>query len=208
MPARRIAHRVEPSASASSNTRPGLRYCSGVRHRSRRISLSRRTARRGLRRTGVIAHAVGFARAGPNPCPWRSAASAVPPADGAQGVLPLRPAPIPAKAAAGAMRRAQGADRVREFLAREPGRRCRTTRRAQSQAVLGVAQGNAMAQRRLSMRKSRQALRLHYDAGLGVRAVARSLKASPSTVRERPQRQQVGSPVSALDKQRKTLLNQ
>ena len=68
-------------------------------------------------------------------------------------------------------------------------------------------EGNAMAQRRLSMRKIRQALRLHYDAGLGVRAVARSLKASPSTVRERPQRQQVGSPVSALDKQRKTLLN-
>ena len=34
------------------------------------------------------------------------------------------------------------------------------------------------------MRKIREALRLHYDAGLGVRAVARSLKASPSTVRE------------------------
>ena len=34
------------------------------------------------------------------------------------------------------------------------------------------------------MRKIREALRLHYDAGLGVRAVSRSLKASPSTVRE------------------------
>ena len=41
-----------------------------------------------------------------------------------------------------------------------------------------------MAQRKLSMRKIREALRLHYDAGLGVRAVSRSLKASPSTVRE------------------------
>ena len=34
------------------------------------------------------------------------------------------------------------------------------------------------------MGKIREALRLHYDAGLGVRAVSRSLKASPSTVRE------------------------
>ena len=34
------------------------------------------------------------------------------------------------------------------------------------------------------MRKIREALRLHYDAGLGVRAISRSLKASPSTVRE------------------------
>ena len=34
------------------------------------------------------------------------------------------------------------------------------------------------------MRKIREALRLHHDAGLGVRAVSRSLKASPSTVRE------------------------
>ena len=34
------------------------------------------------------------------------------------------------------------------------------------------------------MRKIREALRLHYDAGLGLRAVSRSLKASPSTVRE------------------------
>ena len=34
------------------------------------------------------------------------------------------------------------------------------------------------------MRKIREALRLHYEAGLGVRAVSRSLKASPSTVRE------------------------
>ena len=33
------------------------------------------------------------------------------------------------------------------------------------------------------MRKIREALRLHYDAGLGVRAISRSLKASPSTVR-------------------------
>ena len=34
------------------------------------------------------------------------------------------------------------------------------------------------------MCKIREALRLHYDAGLGVRAISRSLKASPSTVRE------------------------
>ena len=34
------------------------------------------------------------------------------------------------------------------------------------------------------MRKIRETLRLHYDAGLGVRAISRSLKASPSTVRE------------------------
>ena len=34
------------------------------------------------------------------------------------------------------------------------------------------------------MRKIREVLRLHYDAGLGIRAISRSLKASPSTVRE------------------------
>ena len=34
------------------------------------------------------------------------------------------------------------------------------------------------------MRKVREVLRLHYDAGLGIRAISRSLKASPSTVRE------------------------
>ena len=34
------------------------------------------------------------------------------------------------------------------------------------------------------MRKIREVLRLHYAAGLNIRAIARSLKASPSTVRE------------------------
>ena len=34
------------------------------------------------------------------------------------------------------------------------------------------------------MRKIREVLRLHYDAGLGIRAISRSLRASPSTVRE------------------------
>ena len=34
------------------------------------------------------------------------------------------------------------------------------------------------------MRKIREVLRLHYSAGLSIRAIARSLKASPSTVRE------------------------
>ena len=34
------------------------------------------------------------------------------------------------------------------------------------------------------MRKIREVLRLHYDAGLGIRAISRSFKASPSTVRE------------------------
>ena len=34
------------------------------------------------------------------------------------------------------------------------------------------------------MRKIREVLRLHHDAGMGIRAISRSLKASPSTVRE------------------------
>ena len=34
------------------------------------------------------------------------------------------------------------------------------------------------------MRKIREVLRLHHDTGLGIRAISRSLKASPSTVRE------------------------
>ena len=34
------------------------------------------------------------------------------------------------------------------------------------------------------MRKMREVLRLHYSAGLSIRAIARTLKASPSTVRE------------------------
>ena len=34
------------------------------------------------------------------------------------------------------------------------------------------------------MRKIREVLRLRYDAGLGIRAISRSVKASPSTVRE------------------------
>ena len=36
----------------------------------------------------------------------------------------------------------------------------------------------------MSMRKIREVLRLHYTAGLSIRAIARSVKASPSTVRE------------------------
>ena len=34
------------------------------------------------------------------------------------------------------------------------------------------------------MRKIREVLRLHHDAGMGIRAISRSVKASPSTVRE------------------------
>ena len=41
-----------------------------------------------------------------------------------------------------------------------------------------------MAFKRLSMRKVHLALRLHFAAELGIRAVARSINASPSTVRE------------------------
>ena len=42
------------------------------------------------------------------------------------------------------------------------------------------------------MRKIREVLRLHYDAGLGIRAISRSLKASPSTVREYLVRAKIG----------------
>ncbi|MCY4453494.1 MAG: hypothetical protein OXC01_16255 [Immundisolibacterales bacterium] len=34
------------------------------------------------------------------------------------------------------------------------------------------------------MRRIQEVLCLHYDAGLGIRAISRSVKASPSTVRE------------------------
>ena len=47
-----------------------------------------------------------------------------------------------------------------------------------------------MAKRRLSMRKIREVLRL-YGAGMSVRAIARSVKASPSTVGEYIRRAQV-----------------
>jgi hypothetical protein len=39
-----------------------------------------------------------------------------------------------------------------------------------------------MAYRRLSVRKVHLVLRLFFGAGLGVRAIARSVQASPSTV--------------------------
>jgi transposase len=39
-----------------------------------------------------------------------------------------------------------------------------------------------VANRRLTMRKIREVLRLHQGAGLGLRAVARSLSLSPATV--------------------------
>ena len=48
-----------------------------------------------------------------------------------------------------------------------------------------------MAKRRLSMRKIREVLRLYHAAGMSVRAIARSVKASPSTVGEYIRRAQV-----------------
>ena len=41
-----------------------------------------------------------------------------------------------------------------------------------------------MAFKRLSMRKIHRALRLFFEAGLSIRAIARSIQASPSTVGE------------------------
>ena len=41
-----------------------------------------------------------------------------------------------------------------------------------------------MAFKRLSMRKIHRVLRLFFEAGLSVRAIARSIQASPSTVGE------------------------
>ena len=42
-----------------------------------------------------------------------------------------------------------------------------------------------MAFKRLPMRKIHHVLRLFFEAGLSIRAIARSLQASPSTVRPR-----------------------
>ena len=39
-----------------------------------------------------------------------------------------------------------------------------------------------MASKRLSMRKIQRVLRLFFEAGLSIRAIARSVQASPSTV--------------------------
>ena len=39
-----------------------------------------------------------------------------------------------------------------------------------------------MASKRLSMRKIHRVLRLFFEAGLSIRAIARSIQASPSTV--------------------------
>ena len=41
-----------------------------------------------------------------------------------------------------------------------------------------------MAFKRLSMRKIHRVLRLFFEAGLSIRAIARSIQASPSTVGE------------------------
>ena len=69
-------------------------------------------------------------------------------------------------------------------------------------SAVGLSQffweGIAVANRGLSMRKVREVLRLHHVAGLGGRAIARSLKISPVTVRRffsRAEEQGLGWPL-------------
>ena len=55
----------------------------------------------------------------------------------------------------------------------------------------GFEGGPTVAKRRLSMRKIREVLRLNHAAGMSVRAITRSVKASPSTVGEYIRRAEV-----------------
>ena len=84
----RCATRAIVVTSRCAGRRASARYSSGARSRPRRVSSRRRTERHGWRRGGVIPHAAGFARSGPNACAWRSGRAAAPPADGAEVVLP------------------------------------------------------------------------------------------------------------------------
>ena len=54
-----------------------------------------------------------------------------------------------------------------------------------------------MASKRLSMRKIQRVLRLFFEAGLSIRAIARSVQASPSTVGDYIRRANTAGPVVA-----------